>query len=109
MKFEVEHVSTVVPNVRDIYVACPSCNDKGYPEEIYLEPVIAWKVNTNVDVYIEEGFASPIGSSGCGFSDNYAIYDRSTDSWIIPDTRGGTGLNELLEYYRREYDKTKNL
>ena len=109
MKFEEYHTSTVIPNTRPLYVAGVSSNEEGYPEDICLEPVLAWKVITAKDVQGEEGYAVPIGCSGGGFSANYAIYDRETDTWIIPDTRGGTGLNELLDYYRGEYDKTKNL
>jgi hypothetical protein len=97
---------TIIPNHRPLYVAelieVDDVLRGGIRLDITLSPIVAWKVQgVERDLGSRQGWAVPIGINGSGWLEidgGFAIYDRDTEFWEIPDVNSGKGLDSLYSY-----------
>ena len=94
---------SIIENTRPAYIAEPVPNEKGVIVEIWLEPIVAWKVSYD-ESDDSDSFAEPI-TVQCGVPSEYAIYYSDSERWSIPEITSDKGLDKLLIYFSEKAKK----
>jgi len=86
----------IIPNMNQnlFIVFAYQSSDKDDNRELFFETITAWKVENTYSFTP----TIPIGLTDSPQDNHvYAVYDKATDAWTIPDVYSGSGKEELLK------------
>ena len=100
-----KQLTTIVTNSRPAYVAEACTDENNQIDEIILIPIVAWCIDHDGDNSSDNACAVPV-TTELGLPDPYAIYYSDTKQWTVPFSSWGTGLDELLEHFKKLHNVT---